>query len=288
MKETILVTGASSIIGSALVRQLLLNKVCVRIAVHKEQSIGEFEGCGCPVLKIDYEKKESLEKAFEGINGFFLSVPLRYPRIDDLVLPAIEIAKKHGVVHIVSLGAIGLELDNETPLSILEKCVQHCGLQYTILRPNLLMQNILTLASKSIKESGEIRLPAGDARISFIDARDVAEAAAVALTDPSHRNKMYNLTGPKALNHSDIAAILSSICGRTITYFPVSHNEAKKNLQNQGWSVDNIEQMIGLYEIARHGWCEAVWPDISSLLEREPIDFEKFAGDFRSIWNGES
>jgi uncharacterized protein YbjT (DUF2867 family) len=147
------------------------------------------------------------------------------------------------------------------------------------------MQNILTLASKSIKEAGKIKLPAGDARISFIDARDVAEAAAVALTDPSHRNKMYNLTGPKALNHSEIAAILSSVCGRTITYIPVSHNEAKKNLLDQGWSPDNIEQMVGLYEIARHGWCEAVWPDISSLLERDPINFEKFAEDFRTIWN---
>lgn len=287
MKETILVTGASSIIGSALVRHLLSNNICVRIAVHKEQSVAEFEGCGCPVVMFDYEKKESLETVFEGISGFFLSVPLKYPRIDDLVLPAIEIAKKHGVVHIVSLGAIGLELDNETPLSILEKCVQYCGLQYTILRPNLLMQNIGILASKSIKEAGEIRLPAGDARISFIDARDVAEAAAVALTDPSHRNKMYNLTGPRALNHSEIAAILSGICGRTITYIPVSHNEAKKDLQNQGWSTDTIEQMIGLYEIARHGWCETVWPDISNLLERDPIDFEKFAEDFKATWDGE-
>ena len=286
MKEKILVTGASSTIGSALVRYLLSNNICVRIAVHNEKAESEFEGCGCPVMKFDYTKKESLEKIFEGISGFFLSVPLKYPRIDDLVLPAIEIAKKQGVVHIVSLGAIGLELDNETPLSVLEKCVQCCGLQYTILRPNLLMQNVLTLAAKGIREKGEIRLPAGDARISFVDARDVAEAAAVALTDPSHRNKMYSLTGQKALSHSDIAVILSRISGKTVTYFPVTHNEAKQNLKDQGWSTENIEQMIGLYEIARHGWCEAVWPDISNLLERDPVSFEKFAGDYRDTWEG--
>jgi uncharacterized protein YbjT (DUF2867 family) len=285
MKETILVTGASSTIGSALVHHLLANNICVRVGVHNDQSFSEFEGCGCPVLKFDYKKKESLEKIFEGISGFFLSAPLRYSRIDNLVLPAIEAAKKQGVVHVVSLGAIGIELDKETPLSILEKCVQHCGLQYTILRPNLLMQNVITIAAKSIRESGVIRLPAGDARISFIDARDVAEAAAVALTDPSHRNKTYNLTGLKALSHSDIAMILSKICGRTITYIPVSHNEAKKNLQNEGWSTENIDQMIGLYEIARHGWCESVWPDISNLLEREPIEFDKFAEDFRPVWD---
>jgi uncharacterized protein YbjT (DUF2867 family) len=284
MKETILVTGASGTIGRELVRYLITNNTCVRIAARDEQKIKEFQNSGCPVINFDYEKKNTYDKAFEGISGFYLSVPLWRPCIDELILPAIESAKKHGVTHIVSLGAIGLQLDNETPLSILEQYVKHCGLQFTILRPNLLMQTVLSLSSYMVKQLREIRLPAGDARISFVDARDVAEAAAIALVDPSHRNKAYNLTGSEALSHSEIANILSRISGSTISYIPVSHNEALKNLTNEGWPSEKISMMVGLYEIARHGWCEAVFPDLANLLDHEPMRFEQFAEDYLQSW----
>ena len=284
MKETILVTGASGTIGRELVRYLISNNICVRIAARDEQKVKEFENCGCPVIKFDFEKSETFGKAFEGISGFFLSVPLRYPRIDEFILPAIEAAKKFGVVHIVSLGAIGIGLDRETPLSVLEQCIKHCGLQYTILRPNLLMQTMLALSSQTLRQTREIRLPAGDARISFVDARDIAESAAIALVDASHRNKIYNLTGAEALSHTDIATILSRISGKTITYIPISHNEAQSKLILEGWTLEKISMMIGLYEIARHGWCETVFPDLANLLEREPLRFEQFADDYKKSW----
>lgn len=286
MKETILVTGASGTIGRELVRYLIANNTCVRIAARDEQKVTEFKNCGCPVISFDYEKERTFDKAFDGISGFYLSVPLWRSPIDELILPAIESAKKHGVTHIVSLGAIGLQLDKETPLSILEEYVKHCGLQFTILRPNLLMQTVLALSSYMVKKYREIRLPAGDARISFVDARDVAEAAAIALVDPSHRNKVYNLTGSKALSHSEIANILSRICGNTISYIPVSHNEAQKNLTKEGWSAEKTSMMVGLYEIAKHGWCEAVFPDLANLLEHEPVLFEQFAEDNLQSWIG--
>lgn len=285
MRETILVTGASGTIGRELVRYLLSKKICIRIAARDEKKIPEFNSSNCPIVQFDYEKEETFERAFEGISGIYLSAPIRHPRIDEFIMPAIEAAKQHGVSHIVTLGSIGLEFDNETPLSIMEKCVQYSGLQYSILRPNLLMQNILILSAEDVKMFRQLRLPAGDARISFVDARDVAESAGKALIDPIYKNKIYNLTGNQALSHSDIAHIFSKVSGKTITYIPVSQNEAREDLIKKHWDPQKADVMIGLYEIARHGWCEDVYPDLKKILEREPINFEKFAEDFIELWS---
>jgi uncharacterized protein YbjT (DUF2867 family) len=94
MKETILVTGASGIIGRELVKYLLSKDVCVRIAVRDEKKIPEFVNSGCPIILFDYEKEETFKRAFDGISGFYLSAPITHPRIDEFIMPAIEAAKK--------------------------------------------------------------------------------------------------------------------------------------------------------------------------------------------------
>ena len=284
MRETILVTGATGTVGKEIVKGLLSRDVCVRIAVRTIQKASELEACGCPVVIFDFEKPETFRRAFEGIDGFFLASPMHHPRLDQLLVPAIDCAKRMGVHHIVSLGAIGVDFGVDTPLSIAEKCVEKSGLDYTILRPNLLMQNFTTLASSSIRETNTIYLPAGNARISFVDARDVAEAAVHTLLEFKHRNKTYVLTGKEALDHYRIAFILSKVTGKTITYVPVSQNNAQKELIESGWEEIAADLMVGLYEIARHGWCEEVQTDLEEILQHEPILFEQFAWDYKDSW----
>lgn len=284
MKEAILVTGGTGTIGRELIKQLRSKDICVRIAVRDPQKILEIDTSGCPVVYFDYEKPDTFYHAFENIDSLFLSAPLRCKHLDQLLLPAIQTAKLMGVDQIVTMGAIGVEQGTDTPLSIFEKCIISSGINYTILRPNLLMQNFINLAGDFIRKTGKINLPAGNSRISFVDGRDVAEAAQIALIDPEYRNHIYTLTGKESLNHYQIARILSKVTGRDITYTPVSHNEARKKLEDAGWDWETAELMIGLYEIARHGWCEEIRNDLKEILGRDPITFESFALEFRDYW----
>ncbi|MDO5577035.1 MAG: hypothetical protein Q4F84_08145, partial [Fibrobacter sp.] len=159
------------------------------------------------------------------------------------------------------------------------------GIDYTILRPNLLMQNFINLAGDSIRRSGKFHLPAGNSRISFVDGRDVASAARIVLCSPGKfNNRICTLTGNESLDHYKIAQILSNAVNRQITYMPVSHNDAKRGLLSKGWNSDVVELMVGLYEIARNGWCEEVRTDLKEILEKDPISFEIFARDFRNNW----
>lgn len=283
MAENILVAGASGTFGKELVKKLMEYGGCIRIGV---RNLARAEGMNignCPVVILDYEKAETFKTAFEGIEKFFLATPTGYPQIEELIIPVINAAKESGVSHLVSLSAAGVQQDSATPLSIAEKCVQNSGIDYTILRPNLFMQNLLNL-SPSIKKNNQIRLAAASANISFVDVRDVASAAATILIHSSHKNHIYLLTGNESPDLFDIARTLSQVTGKTISYIPVSHNEAYKELLSCGLSPQRANLINGLFEIARQGWCELIQPDLKEILKQEPTSFEQFAWDYKESW----
>ncbi|MDO5576658.1 MAG: NAD(P)H-binding protein, partial [Fibrobacter sp.] len=122
MKNAVLVTGVRGTIGKELIKQLRLNNIDTRIAVRNPQKVFEMDTGGYPVVYFDYQKPDTFYSAFENIESVFLSVPLWCKRLDQLVLPSIQAAKQMGVKKIVTIGAIGVDLGTDTPLSIFEKC----------------------------------------------------------------------------------------------------------------------------------------------------------------------
>lgn len=90
-----------------------------------------------------------------------------------------------------------------------ESALMSSGTRWTILRPHVFMQNLLGQAP-SIVQQARIVSASGDGRIPFIDTRDIAAVAAVALTQSGHDGKKCALTGPEALSYADIAR-----CGKS-------------------------------------------------------------------------
>jgi uncharacterized protein YbjT (DUF2867 family) len=101
-----------------------------------------------------------------------------------------------------------------------ETAIEATNLTFTFLRPNLYIQGLLNFA-QSIKEKSAFFAAAGEARISAVDVRDLADVAVAALTDSQHKNKSYSLTGPEALTFGKIADELSAALGRTISFVDV-------------------------------------------------------------------
>ena len=93
------------------------------------------------------------------------------------------------------------------------------------------MQNYLGF-SGSIKERGAFYQPLGDSKTSFVDTRDIAAVAVIALTKSrEHEIKTYNITGPEAISNYDIANILSNTTCRKITYVDISDEDARKGMK---------------------------------------------------------
>ena len=142
MEKKILITGPTGIIGRELVGELQRRGICFRIALREISKSDKLPSSSCPVVLLDYKNPKTFNSAFDGITDLFLATPISYQGLDELIVPVLESAKKNGVQHVVSLGAVGVEQNHKSPLSVAEKCVKGCGLHYTIFRPNFL-QNFL-------------------------------------------------------------------------------------------------------------------------------------------------
>lgn len=105
---------------------------------------------------------------------------------------------------------------------------------------------------------------------------EIAEVAATAF-DMGLVSKEYNLTGPEALDHNSVAAILSKASGRTVTYQPIPEEAMLKGLRDTGMPEGAVQYVGMLYSVVRAGYAAAVTQDVQAVLGRAPTRFEDFA-----------
>jgi uncharacterized protein YbjT (DUF2867 family) len=153
------------------------------------------------------------------------------------------------------------------------------------------MQNLATTHRQDIREHDDIFIPAGKGKTAFIDVRDIAAVAVKALTVDDERlealrlNKQgVELTGSEALDYSEIAAILSDVLGRQITYSNPSNRHFGKVLKERGYPLAQILVMEALYTVAKLGLAGRLTKDTERVLERAPITFRQFAEDYKDVW----
>jgi uncharacterized protein YbjT (DUF2867 family) len=264
----ILITGVTGNVGREIYRILGERGIAARAPVRAE---------------FDFRRPETFANAFEGIEKMLL---VRPPAISDpnVFRPSLEAAKKSGVRHIVFLSLLGAEKNPFVPHRRLEKLIKEIGFEYTFLRPSFFMQNLSTIHAADIRDLAEIIVPAGNGRTSFIDVRDIAEVAALALSETGHEDQAYALTGAEALTYKEVSKIMTEVLGRPICYRSSSivRFASVMRSRKQPWAL--ISVMIAIYTITRFGFAGTVTGEVKRLLGREPISLEKFVGDYRAVW----
>jgi uncharacterized protein YbjT (DUF2867 family) len=144
------------------------------------------------------------------------------------------------------------------------------------------MQNFVNFYSHFIKTQGAFYVPAGDAKVSFVDVRDIAAVAVRALTSNGgkHEGKAYNITGGEALSYGQAAEILSKQLGKKVNYVNVSDEDARKGMKEMGMDEWFINSMIELFEVFKAGFASAISPAIEQITGNKPISFSQFASDY--------
>lgn len=145
------------------------------------------------------------------------------------------------------------------------------------------MQNLLSQHGDELRNKKIIEVPAGKGETSFIDVRDIGEVAAKILTEEGHEFKAYSLTGNEALTYYEVAAIISKIINKDITYTNPSIFKFRKRMIQKGLNSDFIWVMIGIYTTAKLGLAKKVTSDLSNLLDRSPITMETFVYDYKEL-----
>jgi uncharacterized protein YbjT (DUF2867 family) len=277
-----LVIGAAGTVGANLA-DVLLGKGCRVVATTHRKS----RACERGALTwayLDVATGEGLEKAFDGIDGAFLMAPPGFADHHAILSPLIAEAKRRGLEKVVLMSAMGANA-GDTPLRRAEVELERAGLRYNIIRPNWFMQNFNTIWAGSIRDEGTIRLPAGRAKVSYIDARDIAAVAAQLLTTRAFDNRDLDLTGAQAIDHVEIAGILSETTGRKIAYEDIAPAVMREGLLAAGLPADYVAFLLVILEHLRQGHAERTTTAVHEVLERDPIPFTQYARDYRAAWS---
>jgi uncharacterized protein YbjT (DUF2867 family) len=216
-----------------------------------------------------------------GVDRMFLACG-NVPEQVDFECAAIDAAAAAGVTRIVKLSAPDPSPDSPVVFerwhAAIEQHLENSGVPAVRLRPRTFMTNLLAFAP-AIAATGTVFAPAADARIAFIDPRDVAAVAAECLTGPSHEGRTYTLTGPDPITYTDIAAALSRATGRTVGYVPVSDEDARAAMVAGGLPEPIADAIVSVFAVQRTGRMAATTPTVRRLLGREPRSIDDFARD---------
>jgi uncharacterized protein YbjT (DUF2867 family) len=194
-------------------------------------------------------------------------------------------AKKSGIRHIVKQSIMGADLGADVEAMLMhrqtEKLIEESGIPYTFLRPNEFMQGFIKFQGSTIKSNNAFYIPAEDAKVSFVDARDIAAVAVKALMDgDKHYNKTYMVTGPEALSYHQTAEILSNATGKKIDYVNISDEEARGAMKEAGLDDWLINTISDLYTYFREGYASQVSSAVEEVTGRKATTFAQFAKDY--------
>jgi uncharacterized protein YbjT (DUF2867 family) len=268
-----------------VVKELKKRDADVRVLMRKPD---EKSPPGVDVVIGDLLDPVSIEKALEGVDKLYL---LNAVTPDELTqgLIAYDLARKRKLSHVVYHSVFRVEHFKDVPhfaakLAI-ESAIREFEVPFTIIRPNYFFQNDASFKDILTKMSVYPN-PLGLVGISAVDIRDIAEAAAIALTSDEHFGRTYNVNGPAILSGPKVAAIWSRVLGKEISYAGDNLDTFEEQMRKHGpsWAAFDIRMMFQGY-LERGFVAEAGDAStLTKLLGREPRTYEDFAHETLGAW----
>lgn len=261
----VLVTGATGTVGAHVVRAL------------RERGIE---------TRAFARDRDPLDEALRGVDRLFLACA-NVPAQVEYECAVIDAAAAAGIERVVKLSGPAPAIDS--PLVFdhwhgqIEAHLERSGLAHVLLRPSAYMTNLLAHA-ETVKGMHTLFAPAGAAQISYIDPRDVGEAAAAALTGDGHDGRAYTLTGPEAITFEQIAQDLSLVLGRRIAFVDVTDETARQGMIDAGLDPFVADAVVALFRAQRAGMMARTTAAVYTLTGRLPRAFSHFAHDHAALF----
>ena len=283
----ILVVGGTGNVGSGVVIELLKRGAEVRALVRKQPAAGKLPA-GVEATIGDLLDPVSVEKAMQGVDKLFL---LNAVVTDELTqaLIAYGIAKRIGLKHVTYLSVFKVNEFRDVPhfaskLAV-ENALREFGVPYTILRPGYYIQNDLNLKG-ALTSAVVYPIPIGTAGIATADIRDIAEAAAISLTEKGHEQQTYDIVGPTLISGPGNAAQWSKLLGKEIKYTGHNFDQWEQGMRANmpSWSAFDLRMMFQGYFDRGFASTETEVARLTKLLGRAPRSYEDFAAETANLW----
>lgn len=269
-----LVIGGTGTVGTQVVGSLAARGVTAR-AMSRQTREGAVYG--------DLQKPETLGAAMTGFDAVFLATALA-PDETNQGLAAVEAAKSAGVRRFVYMSVQDVDGGRHIPHFAsklpIEHAVRRSSMEWTILQPNNFFQNDLQLRD-AITGPGVYPFPISARGVSRVDTRDIAEAAAIALTTDAAIGEAVVVAGPQALTGPDVAAAYAERLGRPVHYVGQDIGAWAAGMAQflPPWMVIDVRIMLEYFDerglVANAGQIER----LTKLLGRPPRSFAAFVGE---------
>ncbi len=281
----ILVTGATGKVGSEAVRVLRQRDALVRALVRDPRKAEGLAAAGAQIAIGDFDDQTSLQAALNGVSCVVLTSAGGQPEQELNVVDAAARAQVGHLVKLTSKASPDSPIARQRWHAQVEQGLTASGLTHTLLRSNAFMQNTL-MSARGIARTDSFSSSVGAGRIGMSDARDVAAAAATIALDPTrHAGKTYWLSGPELLSYTDVAAILSRVLARTVTFRPRSRQEDEQEMVDAGLPEPVAAMNALAMSMFAEGDAEWLSQDMSTLLGRPTRSYEQFAADHAAAFS---
>jgi NAD(P)H dehydrogenase (quinone) len=281
----ILVTGAAGKTGTAVIKSLARRGTVVRALVRRPHQVEAVKVLGARDAAVgDMADPQAFRQALDGVSAVYHICPNMHPDEITIGRAVIDASRQAGLHHFVYHSVLHPQIEkmpHHWHKLRVEEMLFESGLNFTILQPAAYMQNVLA-SRDSIFKAGIYSVPYPvSTRMSLVDLKDAAEAAAVVLTEPGHMGAVYELAGPEVLSQADIANALSEVCGPVrAAQQPI--DDWRAQAQKSGLGQYQVETLVKMFDYYARFHFEANGNVLRWLLGRPPTAFGAFASrEFR-------
>jgi NAD(P)H dehydrogenase (quinone) len=273
----ILVTGASGDIGRKTVLHLLKKRPASDVIglVRDPAKAEDLAALGVELRQADYLDRESLTRAFAGVEKLMLTSTHAFTDRKTAHANAIDVAAETGARHLVYMpiyhkagSTFTMKEITEEDIFSIEK-LRSSGLAYTLVQHPPFMEPAIMYAGPKAVETG-VRVPAGNGKFTAATRDDLAAAHATVLAEPGHEGKSYYLSGAPAVSWADIARILSEIHSKDVPYIAISDEEYIASMAALGFPDFVAPFILKWVQGMNQGEWEEVTGDLETLIGRKP------------------
>lgn len=259
----------------------------MRVLTRDPERARSLLGAGAEIVPGDLSEPSSVRPALEGVERVYLATNGGDQALMEFNL--IEAAKDAGVRRIVKVSLVGATHDTfvepRRVHAAVEETVAASGIPATVLRASVFTDNFLDSAD-AIGGPGAIYGAAGDGRVAFVDARDIAAVAVEALTGEGHEGETYDVTGPEALTFAEAAEDIGAGIGRVVRYVELPDEDFSGALSGAGIPDEFVEIYSQGQRAAWEGTFAEVRGTVEELTGKPARTVEEFARDHAAALAG--
>ncbi len=234
-------------------------------------------------IPFDWSRPETWSVPLDGVSKAYVTYQpdLAVEGATEAITELSRLAREKGLERVVLLSGRG-----EPGAQRAEAALQASGIPWTNVRASWFNQNFSEGYLIDGVLAGEVALPAGAVPEPFIDADDIADVVVAALTDERHANRLYEVTGPRALTFAEAVSEIAAAVGRPIRYMEISPEEFATGLRQAGVPDDVVGLLDELFTVVLDGRNSQVMRGVEEALGRPARDFTDYvrAAATTGVW----